>query len=247
MRAPLRVALGGGGTDLPAYYREHGGMVVSSAIDRYVHMTVSERPQRRLPAQAPRVGGGRRPGRRAPPDPARGAGASLERRPGRAGLPRRGRARHRFGLVGRLRRLRDRGACRPVGTRARARGAGRGRVSPGDRAAGPLGGQAGPVRVGVRRRALVLVRARRHRRGARAPPPRPHARRAARATSCSSRRAASGRPRTCSERARTRRRCTASASSRARPAARSRPVTWTGSTSCWPSIGRPSGGGRRGR
>ena len=43
MRAPLRVALGGGGTDLPSYYREHGGLVVSTAIDRYVHMTVSAR------------------------------------------------------------------------------------------------------------------------------------------------------------------------------------------------------------
>ena len=41
MRAPLRVALGGGGTDLASYYREHGGLVVSTAIDRYVHMTVS--------------------------------------------------------------------------------------------------------------------------------------------------------------------------------------------------------------
>jgi D-glycero-alpha-D-manno-heptose-7-phosphate kinase len=41
VRAPLRVALGGGGTDLPSYYREHGGLVVSTAIDRYVHITVS--------------------------------------------------------------------------------------------------------------------------------------------------------------------------------------------------------------
>ena len=43
MRAPLRVALGGSGTDLPSYYREHGGLVVSTAIDKYVHMTVSAR------------------------------------------------------------------------------------------------------------------------------------------------------------------------------------------------------------
>jgi D-glycero-alpha-D-manno-heptose-7-phosphate kinase len=47
VRAPLRVALGGGGTDLAAYYREHGGLVVSTAIDRYVHMTVSSRFARR--------------------------------------------------------------------------------------------------------------------------------------------------------------------------------------------------------
>ena len=48
MRAPLRVALGGGGTDLPSYYREHGGLVVSSAIDKYVFMTVSARFQSRF-------------------------------------------------------------------------------------------------------------------------------------------------------------------------------------------------------
>ena len=48
VRAPLRVALGGGGTDLPSYYREHGGLVVSTAIDKYVHMTVSTRFQERF-------------------------------------------------------------------------------------------------------------------------------------------------------------------------------------------------------
>jgi D-glycero-alpha-D-manno-heptose-7-phosphate kinase len=48
-RAPLRVALGGGGTDLPSYYRDHGGgFVVSTAIDRYVHMLVSASFQRRF-------------------------------------------------------------------------------------------------------------------------------------------------------------------------------------------------------
>jgi D-glycero-alpha-D-manno-heptose-7-phosphate kinase len=44
-RAPLRVALGGGGTDLPSYYREHGGFVVSTAIDRYVHIVATTRFQ----------------------------------------------------------------------------------------------------------------------------------------------------------------------------------------------------------
>jgi D-glycero-alpha-D-manno-heptose-7-phosphate kinase len=47
VRAPLRVALGGGGTDLRSYYREHGGLVVSTTIDRYVHMAVSDRFARR--------------------------------------------------------------------------------------------------------------------------------------------------------------------------------------------------------
>jgi D-glycero-alpha-D-manno-heptose-7-phosphate kinase len=39
-RSPLRVTLGGGGTDLPSYYREHGGFVISAAIDKYVYVSV---------------------------------------------------------------------------------------------------------------------------------------------------------------------------------------------------------------
>jgi D-glycero-alpha-D-manno-heptose-7-phosphate kinase len=37
-RAPLRISIGGGGTDLPSYYGEHGGFLVSGAIDKYVYM-----------------------------------------------------------------------------------------------------------------------------------------------------------------------------------------------------------------
>lgn len=40
-RSPLRISLGGGGTDLPSYYRHHGGHVVSAAIDKYVYVNVS--------------------------------------------------------------------------------------------------------------------------------------------------------------------------------------------------------------
>lgn len=39
-RSPLRVTLGGGGTDLPSYYREYGGSLIAAAIDRYVYVTV---------------------------------------------------------------------------------------------------------------------------------------------------------------------------------------------------------------
>lgn len=46
-RAPLRVSLGGGGTDLPSYYREHGGFLVSGAIDKYVYMLTHTVFQRR--------------------------------------------------------------------------------------------------------------------------------------------------------------------------------------------------------
>jgi len=38
-RSPLRVSLGGGGTDIPSYYREHGGFLVAGAIDKYVYIT----------------------------------------------------------------------------------------------------------------------------------------------------------------------------------------------------------------
>ena len=41
-RSPLRISLGGGGTDLPSYYREHGGFVMSAAINRYVYITLHE-------------------------------------------------------------------------------------------------------------------------------------------------------------------------------------------------------------
>jgi D-glycero-alpha-D-manno-heptose-7-phosphate kinase len=46
-RAPLRISLGGGGTDLPSYYREHGGFLVSGAIDKYVYMLMHTVFQRR--------------------------------------------------------------------------------------------------------------------------------------------------------------------------------------------------------
>jgi len=39
-RSPLRITLGGGGTDVPSYYREHGGFVIAAAIDKYVYVTV---------------------------------------------------------------------------------------------------------------------------------------------------------------------------------------------------------------
>jgi D-glycero-alpha-D-manno-heptose-7-phosphate kinase len=39
-RAPLRISLGGGGTDLPAYYEQFGGMVVSTTIDKYVYVHI---------------------------------------------------------------------------------------------------------------------------------------------------------------------------------------------------------------
>ncbi len=42
-RSPLRISLGGGGTDLPSYYREHGGCLIAAAIDKYVYINVHQR------------------------------------------------------------------------------------------------------------------------------------------------------------------------------------------------------------
>src|SRR5262245_62924957 len=41
-RSPLRISLGGGGTDLPSYYREHGGFLIAGAIDKYVYITLHQ-------------------------------------------------------------------------------------------------------------------------------------------------------------------------------------------------------------
>lgn len=43
-RAPLRIPLGGGGTDLPSYYSKYGGFVLSAAINKYVYISIN-RPQ----------------------------------------------------------------------------------------------------------------------------------------------------------------------------------------------------------
>ncbi len=40
-RSPLRITLGGGGTDLPSYYEQFGGFLIAAAIDKYVFVTVT--------------------------------------------------------------------------------------------------------------------------------------------------------------------------------------------------------------
>ena len=42
-RSPLRVSLGGGGTDLPSYSSEHGGFLIAGAIDKYVYINIHSR------------------------------------------------------------------------------------------------------------------------------------------------------------------------------------------------------------
>jgi len=42
-QTPLRIGLLGGGTDLPGYYRDHGGRVLNCALDKYVYVIVKQR------------------------------------------------------------------------------------------------------------------------------------------------------------------------------------------------------------
>jgi D-glycero-alpha-D-manno-heptose-7-phosphate kinase len=42
-RTPLRMSFVGGGSDLPAFYDEHGGAVVSTTIDKWIRVSVSRR------------------------------------------------------------------------------------------------------------------------------------------------------------------------------------------------------------
>ncbi|MGP8124750.1 MAG: hypothetical protein ACLQEQ_02650 [Nitrososphaerales archaeon] len=45
-RTPFRLSLGGGGTDLPAYYAKYGGFFVSGAVDKYMHIVLNDRFER---------------------------------------------------------------------------------------------------------------------------------------------------------------------------------------------------------
>src|SRR4030081_1936206 len=47
-RAPVRFSRGGGGTDLPSYAHEHGGLVVAAAVDKFVFVCVARRFQRNI-------------------------------------------------------------------------------------------------------------------------------------------------------------------------------------------------------
>jgi D-glycero-alpha-D-manno-heptose-7-phosphate kinase len=41
-KSPLRISLGGGGTDLPSYYKEHGGFLIAGAINKYIFVTINK-------------------------------------------------------------------------------------------------------------------------------------------------------------------------------------------------------------
>ena len=42
VRSPLRISLGGGGTDLPSYYREHEGFLIAAAINKYIYINITK-------------------------------------------------------------------------------------------------------------------------------------------------------------------------------------------------------------
>jgi D-glycero-alpha-D-manno-heptose-7-phosphate kinase len=48
VRSPLRISLGGGGTDLPSYYQRHSGFLIAAAIDKYVYITLHQAFERIL-------------------------------------------------------------------------------------------------------------------------------------------------------------------------------------------------------
>ena len=47
-RTPLRVSFPGGGSDFPDYHRRHGGAVLSTAIDKYIHVILQRRFDERI-------------------------------------------------------------------------------------------------------------------------------------------------------------------------------------------------------
>lgn len=47
-RTPVRLSFGGGGTDLPSYYEEFGGLVLSTTIDKYFYSLIEPRPEKGL-------------------------------------------------------------------------------------------------------------------------------------------------------------------------------------------------------
>ena len=42
VRSPLRISIGGGGTDIPSYYKEKGSFFISAAINKYVYVTITK-------------------------------------------------------------------------------------------------------------------------------------------------------------------------------------------------------------
>ena len=157
-RSPLRITLGGGGTDLPSYYREHGGFLIAAAIDKYVYVTVMRpfAPGIYLKYSKLEHVDDRRRG--PPSDHPRGhPAARIQNAADRNHHARRHPRRHGTRIVGQLYDGAAEGAVRPPPPAAaseRARGA---RLRDRDRAAQGADRQAGPIHRGVRRPDLLHI------------------------------------------------------------------------------------------
>ena len=159
-RAPLRISLGGGGTDLPSYYREHGGFLVAGAIDKYVYMlthTVFQRRFRMKYSEFEEVDDPRRSATRSCARRCCATGAAARSRSPRSPTSPPGTGLGSSGAftVCLLKALAWRGACR---ARPAAR---RGGVPDRDRRARRARRQAGPVRRRARRHLRLHVQSRR--------------------------------------------------------------------------------------
>ena len=42
IKSPLRITLGGGGTDLPSFYNQNGGFLISATINKYIYINMYE-------------------------------------------------------------------------------------------------------------------------------------------------------------------------------------------------------------
>ena len=166
VRSPLRITLGGGGTDLPSYYREHGGFLIAAAIDKYVYITVHQTFIDELIvkySELERVSIDRRA---QASDRARGVQAGRARRArARDHLDGRHSGRHRARLVGQLHHRAAQGALQPSQDADPSARAGRAGLPHRDRPAARADRQAGPVHRGVRRRDLLPFQPGRQRRG----------------------------------------------------------------------------------
>ena len=125
-RSPLRITLGGGGTDLPSYYREHGGFLIAAAIDKYVYVTVMRPFTPGIYLEVLQAGARRRDRRSAAPDHPRGdPDAGVQNAAGRDHDARRHSGRYRSRLVGKLHHGATEGALRHRTPASASRGTGR--------------------------------------------------------------------------------------------------------------------------
>ena len=171
-RTPLRISIGGGGTDLPSYYERRGGLL---HLGRHRPLRVHRHQRhvhRRLRDQVLGARAGRRRRRHRPPPRPRGPAPPPDRRRQGDREHRRHPGRHRARLLGGVHRRPAAGPARPPARARVGRRAGRGGVPHRDRRARRARRQAGPVHRRLRWPVPLRGRPRRH--GRRHDPRRDH-------------------------------------------------------------------------